>query len=430
MSRLDLPSIDALASTIAEHLSDGHVVILRGLPSSGRTTTMDIVAEKLNSTLGIQVEKINPKTSSAEFEAVLPRAMKSAESLGFSSIVVDDFGALLRLSQGGVWQARLNSVCVDGALARHIGVLLVCGQGENVSRTGLKGSPLADAANLSLQVPCLAAAEVALSLEAEGLSDEQTKQLVSRYGCHLGLLSKAQKSPNLEVDTASLEQAILKSVSKLTLEGAERILDLARKPTHSLASMPSDLGLSSLVFHPQPGRTQLVPALEQAGISKLLIGGVDAWPSDFHESVRRFRARIHGESEVLWFDRYFGSGLRDLMKFLDALADGSERLSLRLLGSAAGTDDLPDYLLRLFRARLSHWKNKGMSVSWRLIAQEDFVEMHDRQLISLSRVDGYNLPACDRITGHQPVGNTNDSYLPRAPVSRILLAWDNSVSFI
>lgn len=264
---------------------------------------------------------------------------------------------------------------------------------------------------------------------ARGADVNRAAALIAEYGGHLALIESAEASEAGRAREDLVEDVLLEAAAHVSPEAAERLLDLARRPNRQLASTPIDHALAPLVFHPGTGVTQLVPALRKAGLGSLLIGGEESWPSDLKASVRRFRARIYGQRRVLWFDRYFGRGCRRLISFLDGIAATRQVLELHLLGSGAGIEDLPPELLQEFQERQSEWRKQGLEVAWHLIDDADFTRMHDRNLISVARTDGYNMPPCTRMFGHDPVGNAVDTYLPKAPVSRLLLAWERSKPF-
>lgn len=425
---LDLERFRSVVDRIVEHVAGGQKVVLRGMPKSGRSYIVDSVGTEAARVLGIVPVRFNGDDDVAALEPGLERAIADAK-LGLGLILIDGLGGLLRSVHGATWQTRLNSQCVDGGYANSIGVLIACGTGENLSRIGLPGSPLADSANVVLFAPTLSKRDVISALTACGTEATRAAKLVSEYGGHLALIADAEVSDSARAQDGYVEGMVLEAVAYTSSEAAERLLDLGRRPNHQLASSPVDEGLAPLVFHPEAGSTQLVPALRRAGLGSLLIGSDESWPSELKASTRRFRARTYGQKRVLWFDRYFGRGCRRLVGFLDVVAAGSGTSELLLLGSNAGVENLPPYLLEEFQLRQAEWRKHGLEVAWHLVDDADFTRMHDRQLISVSRTDGYSMPPCTRVIGHDPVGNAVDTYLPRAPVSRLLDAWSRSRVF-
>ena len=425
---LDLDRFRSLTERIVECLAYGQKVLLRGMPKSGRSYVADAVAADVERVLDIAPARFQRDIDIAALEPGLEKVITDARR-GLGVILIDGFGTLLRSADGATWQTRLNSQCVDGPHAKSIGMLITCGTGESLSRIGLPGSPVVDSANVVLFTPILPRGDVISALAASGTEITRATNLVSEYGGHLALVAKAAASDTARAVGSYVEEVLLEAVAHTAPEAAERLLDLARRPGRQLASIPVDQGLAPLVFHPEAGATQLVPALRQAGLGNLLIGGAESWPSELKASVRRFQARTYGQKRVLWFDRYFGRGCRRLMTVLDAVAVGWRASELQLLGSNPGVEDLPTHLLEEFQVRQSAWRKQGLEVAWHVIDDGDFARMHDRQLVSAERTDGYSMPPCTRMIGHDPVGNAVDAYLPRAPVGRLLDAWSRSRLF-
>lgn len=360
---------------------------------------------------------------------VIDQAERAAEEHGVAVILVDDVGLLLRSAAGPGIQARLTAATVDGKRARDIGVLLVASHADALSRTGLRGSPIADAANRYLAMPLLTGVEITSALVSAGESLPQAAALVALCGAHLPLIDQSRASAQRASD-ADIAQAMLKAVAGLHAGGANRVLDLARRPDRALPTLLTDSELPPLVWQVAADRTQLCPVLVTAGMADLVPGGRQTWPSDPAASALRFRARTYGAPEALWCDRYFGSGIAEFIRFIDRLAQMGGTFRLSLLGSNEGVVGLPTHLRERLRERFRSWSARGLEISWRIVRAEDFADLHDRQIIFPHRLDGYHLPPCDRITGRVPVGNENDAYLPRAPVTKLLEAWSRATRFL
>lgn len=425
---LDLPSHRALAEEITDHLLDGDVVVLLGQPSSGRTSVVQLVRELASAVCWVS-QTIDPEIESEEAVASVAAAVAEAENSGLGIIVVDDLGKLLRTAAGGSLQSRLTAAAVDGPRARDIGVLLTATYADALSRTGLRGSPVADAAQRYVAMPLLSGDEVVSTLVAAGETSDKAASLVETYGSHLLLIELARRYGG-SLGEVQVREATLGAVAGLHAGGASRVLDLARRQERGLPTAAIDAELPPLVWKSETGRSRLSLALVAGGIADLLPGSVATWPSDPATSVLRFRARTYGAREALWFDRYFGSGLIDFIHFIDRLAQMSGPLQLDLLGSNNGIDGLPERIKARFRERMHSWRSRGLCIEWRLIDGRDYADFHDRQLVFPHRIDGYHLPPCDRITGRTAVGNENDAYLPRAPVAAITTAWQRARRYL
>ena len=371
---------------------------------------------------------ICPDVSPDAALGIINEAEEVVDEHGVAAILVDDVGLLLRSTMGPSVQARLTAVAVDGRRARDIGVLLAASYTDALSRTGLRGSPIADAANRYLSMPLLTGVEVTDALVSDGETPTAAAALVERCGAHLALIDQLRTAGETLSD-ADISQTMLQAVAGLHAGGANRVLDLARRD-RALPTTITDSELSPLVWQASTDRTRLCPALIHAGMADLVPGGRPSWPSEPAASALRFRARTYGAPEALWFDRYFGSGLAEFMGFIDRIAQTSGAFQLRLLGSHDGLVGLPTHLQERFCERLRSWSARGLQVSWRLVQDEDFAALHDRQIVFPQRLDGYHLPPCDRITGRHAVGNENDAYLPRAPVATLMEAWHRATPFL
>lgn len=411
-----------LAEGLAEDLSEGRIVTLTGQPSSGRSSILDLVAAQLDGLIRCV------RVGADDDQTTLRAALDTLEGLAShepTACLVDDFGRVLTTDHGVAFQGRLHALAASDPGADRIGVLLVGRLNESLTRwiSQAPGSPLAAAAHRNIVVPALHAEAVLAALVADGVPAEQAAVLVDTYGAHLELIATARASVSGSAPADSLERAVYRGVAETTGATDDRLLDLARKPDEDLATTWVDELLVPLVFHPAPGRTKLVPALVAQGLPGLLIAGQAAWPGDIKSSARRFRCRLEGMVRPIWADRYHGAHLAGLIAFLDALAQRDCDVDLRLLGSETGIQGLPQAAKTMFDGRINEWAAAGLRVSWRLADYAGYELIHQRQLISPTRLAGYVLPPSDRIICVAGRIKDSDSLLPRARVALLEDAW-------
>lgn len=426
---LTLPGHVSLANELAADLLDGRIVTLSGQPSSGRSSVLTLVEDQLDSLVSTvcvrashDPEKLNLALEEVEVAAA------SGETV---ACLVDDFGLVLATEGGVAFQGRLHAVATGGPGADAVGVLLVGRVNESLTRWpgSAPGSPIAAAAHRNAQMGLLAAQDIRDALAADGVTRDEATALVDFYGGHLHLIALARAAASGHADENLVERAVYRGVAETTGVTEHRLMDLARKPGQALASTAVDGLLAPLVYYPAPGRTALSRALVDRGLPSLLVASQASWPGEIHRSARRFRCRLEGMAYPLWVDRYLGAHLRGLIDFMDVLAQRDCETDLRLLGSEAGTQGVPPAAKAMFDQRLAAWSASGLRVSWRLAAAADYDLIHQRQLISPTRLAGYVLPPCDRIIGVGAQTNESDALLSRARVTLLERAWARALPY-
>jgi hypothetical protein len=252
---------------------------------------------------------------------------------------------------------------------------------------------------------------------------------VEAYGGDLNLLGLAGADANGNAPRPAIAEAVLRAVSFMTPAAAARVVALARKAERGLASVADDHEIGPIAYL-RDGRTLIGSAFVKDGLVELVAGGSPNWPSAISAAARRFQARIHDRPESLWFDRYLGVGITALQQFLATVANLGYVGRLHLLSSQKGIASISPTEKAAFETAAQGWIRKGMVVDWRLISPADWAPLHDRQLVSMGRIDGYSLPPADRVVCATPAGNEVDRYLPLAPVSLLNDAWRNAASYI
>lgn len=429
MTALRLESFEAVAGSIAEHLVDGRVVVLRGQPWSGRTSLASSIRAQLADVIDV------PCVTGSDSAAVLASAcdeLESATSSGrAAAVLVDDFGLALGTAHGIAFQNRLNALAVDGPHAVDLGVLLVARHNESLTRFAAPGggSPIAGAAQAHFNTPTLHRAEIVAGLTADGCEAYLAEQLVSAFGGHLHLLQAARQSSRARAPEQLQDEAVMRVVADLNVVTAERLLDLLRHPDRAHPWAPADEMLAPAVYSPENALTQLCPVLAARGVGSLVVGGRTGWPDNPNESVRRFLCRLHGLRDAIWVDRFHGNHLDSLVTYFNRVAMRGCDLCLRMLGSKVGIEGLPARPEQRFRDSLATWATQGLRVEWRIAHDADYDLLHQRMLVSPSRLGGYTLPPCDRITGAHRGGSDSDTILDRAPLALLSNAWSRATPF-
>lgn len=407
---------------LAENLVYGRKVLVRALPNSGRSLLLEEVARRYAEVTGEQPIIVRPGDGQTP-ESVVRAVTREVRKVASAALLIDDWGYMMRSSPSTPWQQRLNSLCVDGPLGNVVGVLLTASSGENLSQTGIPGSPLADAVHEVRGMPIPEAVDMVEQLRKHGVTLPRAEALVESFGGHTRLLEAAQSGDPRE----EVRRCMFQIAAKVGNEGASRILNLSRKPGLHLAYQPSDEHLVPAVYAPFPGRTAVLPALHQAGLADLLPGSGDSWPASQSRSSDRLSARLMAGDDAYWFDRYMYSALPELLQTLNrvSLTLNGRAMTLRLLSgsprSPVGSTDATHVV-----SAFSAFARRGLTVQWHWVDQRDIIPMHDRQLVFRSQTDGYHLPPADRIVGRVSPGNEVDAYLPRAPLGRMESAWSRS----
>jgi hypothetical protein len=405
-------------------------VVLRGQPGSGRSGLMDAVATQLGGV--ISVTRVSGSADEATLRGAAEKFEAETSGQNVGAALIDDFGSALSAPHGVVFQNRLHAWCVDGEHAPEAGVLLIARLNESLTRFPASGggSPLAGAAHAEFAMPTLGGDEVVASLVDDGCEGPVAVRLVDMFGAHLRLIAMARETDRCNVPDATKDEAVMQAVSETTGTTAARMLELARRPNRPLATSLADQLLAPVVYHPVSGFTKLSAVLADRGIGALMVGGRTGWPGEINASVRRFWCRLHGLRDAIWVDRYHGSHLDHLTDFFDRLAARGARLLLRMLGSTAGIQELPDRPRRRFEGSLAAWTASGLRIEWRIAAQQDYDLLHQRMLVSPFHLGGYLVPPCDRITGAFSGGTDTDAILDPAPLPLLANAWARASLFV
>ncbi|WP_405659412.1 hypothetical protein [Streptomyces sp. NBC_00079] len=413
-------SHDAIADAIVEHLAYGQIVILRAMPDSGRSVLLASVAEKYKEIIGCAPRILRPE-GQADPDSVVQEVELQISRWGQAALLLDDWGRMVRSFPDIPWQQRMTRLCVDGAQAVSTGALIVGAPGENLSRFGEQASPLVDAAHEVFLMPLLTVEEISQALREAGIGSVEAESTALEYGGSVGLLRSYVDG---QLTEAEIEEAVVSVAYHAQSDAAQRIIDLSRREGLELACDEIDVRLCPVVIRTSSGRSMIAKAFHSRGVKDLVSGSGAAWPRDRKAAVQRFYCRIYGSDDAFWYDRYLSTGLPDLTDFLDELsimAEGRNR-TLRLL-SGSPLNPIEPVVQARFVAAATTWAARGLHVYWHAVQRRDIGPLHDRQLVSRSRLEGHHLPPADRLVGKVPAGNENDALLPHGPIAFIEAAW-------
>lgn len=385
-SRL-LPSDLEWISVVVDRLIDGEVLLVRGLPRTGKSVLCSAIAHQLGESAVLLEGGRYAEDHQAELRAQLENQIASKVSAhGCAQLIFDDYGKAIRRSQGGALHSFLYRVLIDGKHARDIGALLTSRFSDDL-HLGFSGSPLLSRAQTITQ-PRLADADAA----ELGVSLPQLRSLV---GNSTALAARIQKQ--------SAGSAIYALVEHLKANEASLVRDLPSGAVEVLMGARefddvdaiSKLALSVLGNRLPDGSFAMAQVVIEAGLASGLSARNPGWPATRSDSVERFVRMLAGIDSAIWVDRYLFADLPSLRSFLVAVR-AKTQTRLRLLGShdrasPRSAEDVADALETIG------------SVEARMMTGSDRRQLHDRHLVLPASRSGFVLPTAGVILGlHDP----------------------------
>ena len=168
-----LPSDDAWIQELADCLLDGEILVLRGLPRSGKTSVCEALVDLIGDSALMVRGRAFTEQAQVERQGDLDRDLKArVADFGHAQLLFDDYGSAIRRSRGGALHSALYRMLVDGEHARDVGALLTSRLADDLDLR-FAGSPLLSRAR-SVRAPLLGVDDA----EAIGMGLEDARRLV------------------------------------------------------------------------------------------------------------------------------------------------------------------------------------------------------------------------------------------------------------
>lgn len=393
-----LPSDEVWLERVANQLLDGEILLLRGLPRSGKSTICSWLAELLGpSSYMVKGREITEGGQLQYREQLDVNLAELIDQHGAAQLLFDDYGQAVRRSQGGALHSLLFRLLVDGENARDTGALLTCRFREDLSVT-FSGSPLLSRTR-SVTAPLLGEAD------ARAL-DAALDELQQSLGCSTSL-ARRLGSPEHPVRTYEIVEYLANDkravVDDLPPQAVEVMIGARNYDQADAISRQALLMLGS----PQKdGSFHVASTVRDAGLLNIVTVRSPGWPPSFRDSVEAFVALVAGASDAIWVDRYLLADVDRLRGFLKEvrartqarirlLCDGRD--SRGWIPNAASLEDIP-----------------GVEV--RFIRPADRPSLHDRHLVLPAARRGFVLPTARVIFGQDPPGSTVAVPIPNLAV--------------
>ncbi len=415
---MTLAPLAALAEDIALRCLDGEVVALRGLPRSGRTTVVKLVLDHLEGTCllvdGRNVRNVGVPgvmdTIDRHIAAAIPRE-------GSAQIIIDDFGHAMRHDIGYQFQAGLRARIVDRSDEARVGALLVARLGDPLRFRRQRGSPLTAVARFLF--PPWYAATVFESVAHEiGWEPAHVEAFCGSNPALIDRLQREGAAGAMAFATENLESWLSDIDDSLQV----RLSDICVRVT---SQEPGDDRLAPLLSRAEGIR--IAGALDHDRLCAELAG---RWPADVPGSAARMALRIADDPAPLWIDRFFGPYPFAFGSLLMELGTRLGPRTLRLLGTSKGTEELTSEAVATLRLKIEAVRSTGLEVEWRLAHDEDYFELHARQLLLSRTAKAYGLPPVDRIVCAERLGNEGDSILIAPDFEGAERSWSRARKFL
>lgn len=414
-----LPSQRAWVDNVCLDLLDGQIVVLRGLPGTGKS----VLANALRREFGQSAVMVDGRSFSEQNQHDLAANFReeistSLHTNGHAQLIFDDYPHALRWTGGARLQALLLHMLVDGPNARDTGALLT-GRWARSMHLKVRGSPLMARAQFS-SLPFA----TGVDMNALGIPSNEHAKTRDEIGGTASLLGKIRLvggMPDYSIARQILSHLSDGWINDLPWEAIIWLRNGRREIDNDFRSSLAWEAIQPLLA--DPGTREVLAGLRGQAFQRDLEQRSPAWPSTWVDSVERFADLISGISSLIWVDRYLTSDPRTLYKFVLALrALASTRL--RLLISSTLTSEAIRRDVDAIRDLLSI---EGVEI--RSMGGRHYKLLHDRQLVFLGEHQGgVVLPTIDVILGATPVGSALAVQVPIMERALVEEAWQMGVS--
>ncbi|MFE0544596.1 ATP-binding protein [Streptomyces sp. NPDC058891] len=407
-----LPSQRHWVQTVCEYLIDGELVILRGVPGSGKTVLLEAVARELvDSSVVTRGRSYTEQNQSALSEDLQRRVDESLHKNGTAHLLFDDYPHALQRSQGVRLQRRLLHLLVDGERAVDIGALLT-GRWARSMHLVSSGSPLVPRARL-MQLPH------PVDVDFEAVDCPRSKEAAAKVGGNVALLAKVTTvlgKPSLHQVREAAELLAPLWVRDAPWDAVRWMQDVIR---HGPAPLPEEGltagALAPLVFATDDVAYDVVSALRSAPAIAELDNRAPTWPALWADSVTTFCGLLDGTPAVVWVDRYLAVDPARLLQFVrDVRTTCAARF--RMLIAKDQAHNVNASVLASFAA---------LDCEIRTMHPGDRKQLHDRHLIFQGgRHGGVVMPTGRVVLCQDPPGAAMAVQAPLLDQKLILEAWN------
>ncbi len=406
------PSQQLWVQSVCECLIDGELVILRGVPGSGKTILLEAVARELpDSSVAIRGRSFNEQNQSARREDLERRVEESLREHGTAHLLFDDYPHALQRSQGLRLQRLLLHLLVDMERAVDVGALLT-GRWARSMHLVSRGSPLVPRARL-MQLPTPSDADF------KAVDCPRSMEVSMSVGGNTALLAKVTSvlgKPSLHQVREAAELLAPRWIQDAPWDAVRWMKEVIH---HGPAPLPDDSlvaeSLAPLVFAAGNGAYDVVSALRSLPAIAELDGRAPTWPAVWANSVITFCNLLDGAPAVVWVDRYLAVAPALLLRFIrDVRKTCATRF--RMLIAKDQASNLDASVVAAFAA---------LNCEIRTMHPGDRKQLHDRHLIFQGgRQGGVVMPTSRVILCQDPPGAAMAVQAPLLDQKLIHEAWN------
>lgn len=415
-----LPSQSRWVESVSLELLDGQVVMLRGLPSTGKT----ILGEAVHASLGPSALMLHGRSLGAgSWEEVQSHIREQliglVEQHGCAQLIIDDYPHALRWDFGVRLQRLLLYTLVDGPHARDIGALVI-GRWARAIHITARGSPLITRTS-AVTLP----APDELDFASLGITDEEAAMVSREVGNNCALLTKVRRlngALDFGVVRECLDHLSAQYVADLPWEA---VIELRQSETIDNTRLRTTLSLEALLplLQRRPdGQLALIAGLVGDPFQHHLHERSPTWPRHAESSQERFVDLLSGVEDAAWIDRYLAADPPRLLTFLQGIRSKSTTRIRLLLSSSVCSEAIR-------RHSDVMWQIAALDgVEVRSMSRDYFGLLHERQLVYLGDAEGGAvLPTVDVILGAVLPGSAMAVRAPFMPRNLVEEAWERAL---
>jgi hypothetical protein len=413
-----LPSQRDWVERVCLELLDGQIIVLRGLPGTGKSVLADAVRRELgDQAFTVQGRSTNNDNQVEQLSQIRAELGSSIQAKGYAQLIIDDYPHALRWSGGAQLQRALLHLLVDGPGARDTGALLT-GRWARSMHLRVRGSPLLARAQYR-PLPVINDAD----LITVGLDPAERDQTIDETGMTAALLARVRLIGGRS-DYAAVRQCLNdlahRWIEDLPWEAVIWLRNGLMEPDEGLWASLAWEAVQPLLTGGRP--RSLLAGLRNRDFESLLEERSPAWPGQRADSVQRFVDLLAGASDVMWVDRYLTADPPSLLSFIHEVRRQTST-KLYLLTSSTLTSEAIRQHAQDIRDMVAI-----EGVELRSMTRRHYGLLHDRQLAYLSdREGGVVLPVTAVILGLSPPGSAIAVQIPIMERTLLEDAWSMAI---